>query len=119
MNKMADGELAKLSAAFHRGLSNNFLLFGHQAFRKHEPGQERRAVLNASLWDVMSIGLSHYSNEQVEAHAEPLRDAVHYLLWDDLFNTAITYGPNDPKKVKKRFEMGRKAFREALGDQAS
>ena len=116
MNQMTDAALAELSAAFHRGLSNNYLLFQHQAFRKHEPGQERRAVLNASLWDVMSTGLSTYSNDQVEAHAEPLRDAMHYLLWDEQFNTAITYGPNDPKKVNGRFEMARKALREVLGD---
>lgn len=116
MNQMTDGELADVSAAFHRGLSNNFLLFERHAFRKHEPDQERRGVLNASLWDVMSTSLSHYSNEQVHAHAEALREAMHYLLWDQPFNTSITYGPNDPKKVKKRFEMARRAFREILDD---
>ena len=116
MNQMTGAELAELSETFQRGLGNNFLLFGHQAFRKHEPGQERRSVLNASLWDVMSTALSDYSNERVEAHAEPLREAVYYLLWDEPFNSAITYGPNDPKKVKMRFEMARQALLEVLGD---
>ncbi len=119
MNEMNAGELAELAESFQRGLSNNFLLFEHQAFRKHEPGQTRRAVINASLWDVMSTGLSNYSNEQVESHAELLRDAVYYLLWDEPFKVAITYGPNDPKKVKTRFEMARTALREVLGDHAN
>ena len=116
MNDMTDAALADLSASFRRGLGNNFLLFERQAFRKHEPEQEKRGVINASLWDVMSTGLSHYSKQQVEAHADSLRDAVYYLLWDEPFNTAITYGPNDPRKVKTRFEMARKALREVLGD---
>ncbi len=116
MNKMTAEELAALSETFQRGLGNNCLLFGRQAFRKHEPGQKRRAVLNASLWDVMSTGFSVYSKEEVEAHVEPFREAVYYLLWDEAFDTAITYGPNDPKKVKTRFGMARKALREVLGD---
>ena len=119
MNEMADTELADLSTAFQRGLGNNYLLFEHQAFRKHEPGQDRRTVLNASLWDVMSTCLSCYSEEQIEAHTDSLRDALYYLLWDKSFVTAITYGPNNPKRVNTRFDMARRAFREILGDHAA
>ena len=116
MNEMNDAELSDLSALFRRGLANNSLLFGRHAFRKHEPGQERRGVLNASLWDVMSTGLSHHSESQVEAQADELREAVYGLLRKEDFNTAITYGPNDPKKVKTRFDMARTALRQMLGD---
>ena len=116
MNRMSDAELSELSEKFRRGLGNNLLLFGQHAFRKHEPDQEKRAVLNASLWDVMSTGLSRYPEALVEAHARPLREAVQYLLWDEPFQTAITYGPNDPRKVKTRFVMARQALREILGD---
>ena len=116
MNRMSDAELSELSEKFRRGLGNNLLLFGQHAFRKHEPDQEKRTVLNASLWDVMSTGLSRYPESLVEAHAEPLREAVQYLLWDEPFKTAITYGPNDPRRVKTRFDMARQALREILGD---
>ena len=116
MNKMTIEELAELSEKLLRGLGNNLFLFGHQAFRKHEPGQTSRVVLNASLWDVMSTGLSLYSEEQVEASANLLREALYCLLRHEPFNTAISYGPNDPKKVKTRFDMARKALREVLGD---
>ena len=118
MNKMADTELVDLSASFRRGLDNNYLLFQHQAFRKHAPGQERRTVLNASLWDVMSTGLSRYPMERVEAHAAPLRDAVYRLLEDGSFNIAISYGPNNPKRVNTRFDMAGEALRRVLGDHA-
>ncbi|MXY54621.1 MAG: DUF262 domain-containing protein [Gammaproteobacteria bacterium] len=116
MNETHEAGLVALSEQLRRGLRNNFHLFGRQAFRKHDPGQERRAVLNASLWDVMSTGLSRYSEEQVASNVTAVREAFHYLLWDEAFNAAITYGTNDLKRVKTRFEMAQKALREVLGD---
>ncbi len=118
MNEMSDTELSDLSGMLRHGLANNYLLFKRHAFRKHESDQEKRGVLNASLWDVMSTGLSHYSTPQIEAQAESLREAVYYLLWDEAFDTAITHGPNDPRKVKTRFDMVRKMLQETLGDHA-
>ena len=84
-------------------------------FRKHTPGQERRGVLNASFWDVMSTGLSRYTERQVSLCAGRLRRAVHELFEDPDFNTAITYGPNGAGRVKYRFEMSRRMFEETLG----
>ncbi len=114
MNTLEEAELSQLSAEFRRGLANNFTLFKQHAFRKYAPEQEWRSVLNASFWDVMSTGLSHYPQDHVEACAEPLRQAVHRLLADEEFDTAITYGPNDVRKVKKRFLMTRRSFKEIL-----
>ena len=115
MNKTGSSELSRLSAAFHRSLANNFMLFEKHAFRRHMPDQAWRSVLNASLWDVMSTGLSRYPEEHVCAHAKPLREAVYDLFKDDDFNIAITRGPNDAGKVKTRFRMARETFEEVLG----
>ena len=115
MNKQSDDDLAWLRISFRRGLENNFLLFERHAFRKHTRDQERRGVLNASLWDVMSTGLSCYLREQVEAQAGPFREAFHALLEDEEFNTAITYGPNDPRKVRYRFAAAGNMMEEVLG----
>ena len=115
MNEMEESELLFLSRKFRKCLENNFLVFKRHAFRKHAAHQERRGVLNASFWDVMSTGLSHYATDKVKEHAKSIRDAVHVLLANEEFVTAITYGPNDPRKVKLRFEMVMDAFEEALG----
>ena len=115
MNRMGATDLAQLSAEFRRGLLHNYELFGRHAFRKHEPGQERRAVLNASLWDVMSTGLSRYTLNRILARPDDVRDAIHKLLKNEDFNTAITYGPNDPRKVRTRFRMARETLGEILG----
>ena len=115
MNKMEEAELSLLSAAFRRSLANNFMLFGQHAFRKHKSKQERRSVLNASLWDVMSTGLSHYAEDRVKARARPLRHAMYGLFSDATFIDAITYSPNSTSKVGCRFRMTRKIFEEVLG----
>jgi ribosomal protein S8 len=73
-------------------------------------------VLNASLWDVMSTGLSKYHENIIEARARKLKIAFFSLMKDEEFITSITYGPNDIKKVKFRFEAAKKMFEEVFGD---
>ena len=107
--------LSALSSQFRTSLSNNFLLFDKHAFRKHDLGQERRGVINASLWDVMSTGLSCYSPEDVEGNAEALLDAFYDLMEDGEFVDAITRGPNSPNQVKRRFAMAREMFQGVFG----
>jgi len=116
MNEMDSEELSGLSQDLRRALTNNSELFGRHAFRKHEPGQSRRNVLNASLWDVMSTGLSRYSLPVVLEYSEPLRREVYRLLEDDQFNDAITYSTNSSGRVRRRFDRTRAMFREILGD---
>jgi len=115
MNAMNSDELTELSTAFRRGLTHNFNLFGKHAFRKHAPGQESRRPLNASLWDVLSTGMSSLSESHIQSHADEIRGAVYGLLDDEEFNTCITYGPNDARKVRKRFAMAKDKLQEAAG----
>ena len=115
MNKMSHSDLDALAADFRRGLANNRRLFGKHAFRKHTPSQGARSVLNASLWDVMSTGLSHYSEDHIQRDSVAFLDAFYDLLTNEEFNTAITYATNDQKRVRARFEMTEAMFREVLG----
>ena len=107
--------LESLSSQLRTTLSNNLHLFGKHAFRKHKRGQDWRSVLNASLWDVMSTGLSRYTEPVVKYHTDALRDKFYELMDDESFITAITYGPNDPKKVAYRFSAVRTALNEVFG----
>ncbi len=118
MNRAGDKSLRKVRKALHRTLRNNHLFFREHAFRKHEADQDRRSVINASLWDVMSTGLARYEVEHVLARAEIFRAAFFRLLKDEKFNEAITYGPNDARKVRRRFKMARQMFQETLGADA-
>jgi len=115
MNKFTAEMLEKLSSEFRTGLDNNYLVFGKHAFRKHTKNQGNRSVLNASLWDVMSTGLSRYSKTLVETHADALRKAFYSLMANDRFINAITYGTNDPRRVRERFALADAMFKEVFG----
>lgn len=114
MNKMDSHQLASLSKGFHSGLENNFIVFGRHAFRRHTPSQQHRNVLNASLWDVMSTGLSFYSRDQVVERKQRLREAFYNLLDDEDFDASITKGTSDRKQVRYRFAATRKMLTETL-----
>ena len=117
MNALKQGELDTLSAQLQAGLTNNSILFGRYAFRKHTPEQEgRRSFINASLWDVMSTGLAVYDVDTVKEYKTSLLSAFYRLLEDVDFNDAITLGTNQANRVRRRFEMANQMFREVLGD---
>jgi len=72
------------------------------------------AADNASLWDVMTTGLSRYRKQLVEARADVLRAEFYSLMADEEFIRSITYGPNDMKKVRHRFEAAKAMFEEVF-----
>ena len=93
-----------LGEGLRASLSNNQCVFGVHAFRKHRPGAERRSVLNASLWDVMSTGLANIPSELLKDRLADFREAFYALLDQPDFERSITYGPNTPKQVRYRFD---------------
>ena len=113
----ADSEyLSMLSGWLTNSLNNNLHLFGRHAFRKHQRGQDARSVINASLWDVMSTGLSEIPLDVVQRQEDELRDGFYSLLGDEEFVQSITYGTNDVKRVKRRFEMMQAMIASVIGD---
>ena len=115
MNGLEPQELRRLSAKFRKSLTNNYEVFGRHAFRKHDEEQEKRNILNASLWDVMSTGLSRYSEEVVESRAEDLRGAFYLLMDDKEFISSITYSTNSTRRIRHRFRVAGAMFEEVFG----
>lgn len=115
MNGMDDCGLEHLSSTLRRGLANNFKLFNQHSFRKSLLAQERRSVINASLWDVMSTGLCGHSEDSVATKADDLRLGVRELLEDEEFNMSITYATNDTDRVVQRFARSSAVLEEILG----
>jgi len=116
MNDFEPIQLETLSSELRRGLKNNITVFQKHSFRKRVPGKETRSVINASLWDVMSTGLSRYPEHIVEARSEALREAFYQLLVDPIFIESITLGTNQVNRVKDRFNQTRKLFKEVFDD---
>ena len=72
-------------------------------------------MLNASLWDVMSTGLSRRSWQVVEERSDMLKDRFYQLLADEEFAHSITYSPNSVKQVRYRFHKAQAMFEEVFG----
>ncbi len=119
MNGLKSEDLSLLSMEFRRSLTNNYEVFGRHAFRKHQRINDRRTVLNASLWDVMSTGLSRYPENMVESHADTLRSKFYSLMVNREFVTAVTYSTNHAKQVRHRFRIAGKMFKEVFGAQTA
>ena len=114
MNELQKEQLRTLSTEFRNSLRNNFAVFGEHSFRKHRPGQERRGVLNASLWDVMSTGLSRIPEDTVLKRKAALQSRFYVLMDDEPFIRSITYGPNGANQVRHRFEVMRRTLAEVF-----
>lgn len=115
MNSLSADQLEALSQEFKTSLTNNHRVFREHAFRKYSEPGGRRSVINASLWDVMSTGLSRISPDVAESHAAQLWAALKQLFDDDRFNAAITYSTNDTRRVTVRFQTATTMIREVFG----
>lgn len=117
MNKMDRKiELDTLSRELRIGLRNSYLLFREQTFRKHKPGQERRSVINAALWDVMSTEFSQLDEEMVTRKQDRIREVLFDLFANEQFNDAISRSTGNVVQVKTRFELMRMAIMEIQND---
>jgi hypothetical protein len=115
LNSMNEVDIENLSKSLRIALSNNWNVFGKHAFRKHSKGDTDRGLLNASLWDVMSTGLTCYSEDLVTARADSLRKGFFELMGNDEFVKSITYSVTGTKQVKTRFKLAKTMFREVFG----
>lgn len=118
MNQSPSEALTYLSTAFQKSLAYNFMVFGKHAFRKYNLEQDKRNVLNASLWDVMSTGLTRYSKQQVEPKTLALKQGFDCLMKDEQFMDSITLGSSDVRKVRYRFQKANAMFQEVFDDRA-
>lgn len=112
--KLDDEEQASLRLQFRQSLENNVLVFGKHAFRKHRTPDQPRSRINASLFDVMTTGLSTFEEAAVADRADALRQAFYARMDDPEFEKSITYWTNRPAEVKARFEIAATMFHEVF-----
>lgn len=106
--------LVGLSREFRNSMRNNYILFGNRAFRRHSRGKSR-GLINASLWDVMSTGLSQYPMSLIVEHSQAVKRGFYQLLEDQKFEKSISHGTNNTKQVRHRFFATRQMIEEVLG----
>ncbi|HAV1393421.1 DUF262 domain-containing protein [Enterobacter hormaechei] len=114
INENENISIDKLSNDFRRSLKNNITVFGKHAFRKYSDKNSARSVINASLWDVMSVVLSEIPEQIVESRKKSIEESVLNLFCDENFSQSITLGTSQVNKVKYRFARVRQTIEEAV-----
>ena len=106
LNGKEEAWLKRLGNRFHLSMRNNYTLFEKHAFRKSLAwDQDRRSVINISLFDAMSTMLSVTPKAAVDDNADEIWALVVDLVNDATYTHAITYSTNSTSQVKARFRM--------------
>lgn len=114
INSISESGLEELSNSFDLAMRNNLKVFGKHAFRKHISQNHTRSVINASLWDVMSVSLSIYPDALVTAKAALIRAGFYQLMNNYRFNDAITLGTNQVVRVRDRFLLVQQMLKDIM-----
>jgi len=116
LNNAPDVDYEGVRKKLRRALRSNLRVFGRHSFRKHISSDQPRSIVNASLFDVMSVGLCDVDEAKVRERADLLRGAFWLQMNNEDFIKSITYGPNTPKQVRIRFEIAKEMFAEVFDD---
>ncbi len=95
-------------------------LFDPHTFRKNVSDRQARSPINKALFEAWSVTLGHCSAEEcaqlVDRRASVVDLARKALNENSAFETAITQGTGDTRKVHLRFETVETIIREVLKD---
>jgi Protein of unknown function DUF262/Mrr N-terminal domain len=108
LNASSEKTLQQLGEQFRRAMTTAVEIFGPHTFRKNTADGQSRSPINKALFEVWSVTLGRCSLEAcarlIERRAAVVAAARRALKDDSSFETAITQGTNDTRKVHLRFE---------------
>jgi uncharacterized protein DUF262 len=117
LNQSSELDIQNLGRRFSRAMVDCYRLFGDRAFRKQKRGNPRRYPINRALFEVWSANVEALypaDVDRLEEKNKDLRERFLSLLDDSNFESAISYGTGDPKKVRLRFSKIEEIIRETL-----
>lgn len=113
LNKESDSRIEELKKIFINSMDVCYEIWGENCFRKYQQTQQdRRNVINAALFDVISIKMTDYTVSQVRPNKEKFKKLLAELFADDNFLRSISLATNGLKQVRTRFDFITKAFQE-------
>lgn len=121
INMMSDQEINDLELKFIKAMTTAHKIFGNDAFRKRSRPDAPRSPINKALFESWSVNFSKLSSEQIETLIErkdKLKEGFIRLMNDrevePRFETSISVGTGDTRKVKRRFNAIEKLIQEVL-----
>ena len=121
VNDMNESELSDLEMKFKQAMAAAYEVFGNDAFRKRYKADSSRKPVNKALFESWSVNLSKLSNDQLQTllkRKEQLKEGFIKLMNDfttePKFDSAISQGTGDTRKVKRRFSAIEELIQEVL-----
>jgi hypothetical protein len=114
MNTMNEDKLTELANRFQSSMKNNLFVFKKHAFRKHKSEGDRLNPFNVAIFEVFSVYLARYPEQQILDKAEKIRQAFYGLMANDKFFKAISGATNTKRNMLNKFQEAKKAITEAM-----
>ena len=106
LNVLSNGDLNEIREGFNRAMIAAHRLFGGDAFRKRYRIDGKRSLINKALFEALSINLSQLAEQEITRlveNGDRLKTEFIALCNDREFDSAISQGTSDPRKVRVRF----------------
>ncbi|MES1971323.1 MAG: DUF262 domain-containing protein [Pseudomonadota bacterium] len=106
INATSDEELARIQFGFVSAMQSAFTIFGRDAFRKRFYENAGRLPINKAVFEALSVNLARLSHEELatlEKRGAEVVEGFMALCHDRSFETAISQGTGDIRKVNRRF----------------
>jgi hypothetical protein len=106
LNVLPEDEVQTIRDRFNRAMTAAYELFGTDAFRKRYRADGKRSLINKALFETFSVNLAKLSDQEIVRlvqNGDQLRTDFISLCNDREFDSAISQGTSDPRKVKVRF----------------
>jgi len=117
INRMSDKEIDSLRNQFYRTMKAARQIFGNNAFRKYYGKGQYRYPINKALFEAWSVNLNKLSDHEINElikRKESLKEKFAELMHKANFESAVSQGTGDIKKVSIRFSEIEKIIQEVL-----
>ncbi|MDE0304246.1 MAG: DUF262 domain-containing protein [Albidovulum sp.] len=107
INATEDDVLANVRERFVRAMTTSRAIFGNDAFRKRFSPNGARFPINKAVFEALSVNLARLSDTKLTSLVEysaQVREGFIKLCNDRSFETAISQGTGDIRKVNLRFD---------------
>ena len=120
INDMSPDTVADAQTTFASAMDVAYRLFGDDAFRKRYYVGAYRNPINRALFEAIAVNLAKLSPRQTEClleRCQALTQRLQDLMHETQFETAVSVGTSDPKKIRHRSSCGSgKSSRRSVSD---
>jgi uncharacterized protein with ParB-like and HNH nuclease domain len=121
INKMSEQDINNLELKFTKAMAAAYEIFGNDAFRKRSRSDAPRSPINKALFESWSVNLSQLNSAQIKVlikRKEDLKEGFIKLMndreVDPKFESSISQGTGDTRKVQRRFSAIEQLIKEVL-----